>query len=141
MNHFGFLTIGQRYFFCFAKLLWNEFVDSSHKVGVHACSPCWLAWQLGICSGDGGIDVLNVLSLNPLLPNFRTLELFLSWIKSLSSKVKNTQTFSFHQNLTEDRHHVSSCHQSPEMEKAYKIAHSKLWVWKISSQNMCKKMP
>ena len=28
-----------------------------------------------------------------------------------------------------------------EMEKAYKIAHAKLWVWKISTQNMCKKCP
>ena len=26
-----------------------------------------------------------------------------------------------------------------EMEKAYKIAHTNLWVWKISTQNMCKK--
>ena len=25
--------------------------------------------------------------------------------------------------------------------KAYKIAHAKLWVWKISTQNMCKKYP
>ena len=28
-----------------------------------------------------------------------------------------------------------------KMEKAYKIAHAKLWVWKISTQNMCKKCP
>ena len=28
-----------------------------------------------------------------------------------------------------------------EMEKAYKIAHAKLQVWKISTQNMCKKCP
>ena len=28
-----------------------------------------------------------------------------------------------------------------EMEKAYKIAHAKLRVWKISTQNMCKKCP
>ena len=25
------------------------------------------------------------------------------------------------------------------MEKAYKIAQAKLWPWKISTQNMCKK--
>ena len=25
-----------------------------------------------------------------------------------------------------------------EMEKAYKIALAKIWVWKISTQNMCK---
>ena len=27
------------------------------------------------------------------------------------------------------------------MEKAFKIAHAKLWVWKMCTQNMCKKCP